>query len=477
LPAKAIELRYLSKALTPRFLSGAILSLLVCPALPAAQASTLLVSEKSASGLYQDEQNVFRLKALIEAAEKALADGSEDMAAERLDEADSLIADWSIDVLGREDVDGLLERMNALRRVLDDGSDDSGVKTTDEISPLTEDDMKSELERVEAAESGTLFDFPIDLNDKVLAFVGAFSGRSKGVIQNSLSRGSRYIPMIHRVLQEEGVPLDLAYLPIVESGFRNEARSRAAAVGMWQFIRATGRTYGLQQDSWVDERRDPEKATRAAARFLKYLYETNDDWYLALAGYNAGQGRVSGAVQGTGSRNFWDHARSRYLRTETKNYVPQFCAAVLVGKHPERFGLEVLQLEPYEYETVEVNKSISLSALTSRAGLAPDTLRELNPELIRRTTPPRRYQLKVPVGTATDVIGALDTTSAAESLEFRTYKIKKGDTLAKVAARYNTTPEDLLDINNITRSRFRVGRNIQVPVAVKANPSNQKPKK
>ncbi|MDR1841221.1 MAG: transglycosylase SLT domain-containing protein [Holophagales bacterium] len=452
------------------------MSLLVCPNVPATQALAWLWVDVSATARSQDEHKVLRLKELVEAAEKALADGNEDAAAERMDEADVFIADWPIELLSQEDVDSLLERMNVVRRALDGDSDDLGLKTPDEISPLTDDDMKSELERVEAAESDTAFDFPIDLNDKVLAFVGAFSGRSREIIQNSLSRGSRYIPMIHQVLAEEGLPLDLAYLPIVESGFRNEARSRAAAVGMWQFIRATGRTYGLQQDSWVDERRDPEKATRAAARFLKHLYETNDDWYLALAGYNAGQGRVNGALQGTGSRNFWDHARSRYLRTETKNYVPQFCAAVLVGKHPERFGLEVAQLEPYEYEIVEVTKSISLITLTTRVGLSPDSLRDLNPELIRRTTPPRRYQLKVPVGKAQDVFEALTAIPTAERLEFRTYKIKKGDTLAKIAARYNTTPEDLLAINNISASRFRVGRNIQVPVVLKANAPAQKPK-
>jgi len=464
-----------------------ILSILVCGSglsvLSAASANSAMVAptvqtqdRPGANGTvparnHDEQQKVHRLKTLVEAAEKALIDGSEYLASERIDEADSLIADWPIEILGQDDVDNLLERMNAVRRVLDGAFgtlDDPGIKTPEEIAPLALDDVISELKIVGAAETDTVFDFPIDLNEKVLAFVWAFSGRSKEYVQNSLGRGSRYLPMIHRVLQEEGVPLDLAYLPIVESGFRNEARSRAAAVGMWQFIRATGKTYGLQQDSWVDERRDPEKATRAAARFLKHLYEANDDWYLALAGYNAGQGRVTGALQGTGSRNFWDHARSRYLRTETKNYVPQFCAAVLVGKHPERFGLQVAQLEPYAYETVETSKSMSLHTLSTQAGLNPDALMELNPELIRRTTPPRYYQLKVPVGATADVLNALNAIPSAERLELRAYKIRKGDTLTKVAARYNTTAEDLMDINNITRSGFRAGRTIQVPVVVKS---------
>ena len=450
---------------------SAILLTLVCGSAPSIGYSPQASQSRppaSASPQNNDQARVLRLKTLIEAAEKALAEGKEDTASERLEEAEAYIADWPIELLKREDVDALLLRMNAVSKVLgDDGSEDSGIKSDEEVTPLTGDVLKSEMEQVEAAEADTEFDFPIDLNDNVLVFVGAFSGRSKGVIQNSLSRGTRYFPMIHQVLAEEGLPLDLAYLPIVESGFRNEAKSRAAAVGMWQFISSTGRHYGLRIDNWVDERRDPEKATRAAARFLKHLFETNDDWYLALAGYNAGQGRVNEAVRNTESRNFWDHARSRFLRTETKNYVPQFCAAVLVGKRPDRYGLEVAQLEPYAYETVEVRRSTSLNTLARLAGLEPSVLIDLNPELVRRITPPRTYSLRVPDGKGADITAALAAIPAAERLDFRAYKIKQGDTLAKVAARYNTTPDELLAINNITRSQFRVGRNIQVPVVVR----------
>jgi membrane-bound lytic murein transglycosylase D len=422
----------------------------------------------------QDDHKVQYLKRLVEAAEKALSNKDEATAVERMDEAEVYIADWSIDLLSREDSIALLEQMSAIRKKLGDDTEDSGIKSEEEIDSLSEDALKRELELVKAAEVDADFDFPIDLNDKVLTFVSAFSGRSKNTIQNSLSRGSKYMPMILEVLAEEGIPLDLAFLPVIESGFRNEARSRAAAVGMWQFISATGRTYGLRIDNWVDERRDPTKATRAAARFLKDLYERNEDWYLALAGYNAGPGRVNGAIQGTGSRNFWDHARSKHLRVETKNYVPQFCAAVLIGKSPEAYGLEILQLEPYVYETVEVEKSISLISLAVRAGIDPELLRELNPELVRRTTPPRQYGLKVPVGSAASVLGVLAAMPATERLEFRAYKIKKGDTLAGVSKRYNTSPDELLAINNITSSQFRIGRNIQVPVVVKVSAPAQK---
>jgi len=416
----------------------------------------------------QDDNKIHHLKELIEAAEKALAEEDEDDAAEYLEEAEAYMADWSIDFLKREDVVELLERMRMIRKELGDNAEDPGIKSQEEFGPLSDDARKSEIEMIEAAEADTAFDFPIDLNDKVLVWVGVFSGRIKESIQNSLSRGTRYLPMIRQVFAEEGIPQDLAYLPIVESGFRNEVRSWAKAVGMWQFIRTTGKIYGLQQDSWVDERRDPVKATRAAARYLKHLYELTDDWYLALAGYNAGPGTVNRAVQGTDSRNFWDHARSRYLWNDTKNYVPQLCAAILVGKHPERFNMEVPQLEPYTYEIVEVRKSISLNTLSLRAGLEPEVLKDLNPELIRRTTPPRNYPLKVPIGTSADIAEIMDAIPAAERLEFRSYKIVRGDTLSKVAARYNTTSEDILDINSMTPSQFRTGRVISVPIVVSA---------
>lgn len=468
----------------PRFFTQATIFILICGGacfsgpihIGSPRTSALAAPEASASVHLQDDHKILHLKGLIEAAEKALAEEDEDGASEYLEEADAYMADWSMEFLKRDDVVELLERMRAVRKELSDDVEDPGIKSQEEVIPLIGDARRSELELIEAAEAGTAFDFPIDLNDKVLAWVGVFSGRIKENIQNSLSRGTRYLPMIRQVFAEEGIPQDLAYLPIVESGFRNEARSWAKAVGMWQFIRSTGKVYGLQQDSWVDERRDPVKATRAAARYLKYLYDLTDDWYLALVGYNAGPGTVNRAVQGTDSRNFWDHARSKYLWNDTKNYVPQLCAAIMVGKHPDRFDMEVAQLEPYAYEIIEVSKSISLNTLSALAGLDPDILKDLNPELIRRTTPPKKYQLKVPVGASDDIANVLGAIPVAERLEFKSYKIVKGDSLSKVAARYNTTPADLLDINSMTSSQFRAGRVINVPVVVKAAAPKSSPK-
>lgn len=454
-----------------RFSSAALSILLVCcGAMNAqAQAGTSVMLQQ------QDIAKINQLRRLVEAAEKAL-DNNREAAFDRLDEADVFVADWPMELLVHEETIILLERLNIVRKELGDESEDAGITISeDDIEILTGDALRSELELVGAAEADTEFDFPIDLNSKVLSWVGAYSGRIKDYTQNSLSRGSRYMPMILQILAEEGVPLDLAYLPIVESGFRNDAKSTAKAVGMWQFIAPTGKSYGLRIDSWVDERRDPAKATTAAARFLKDLHQRTGDWYLALAGYNAGPGTVSKAVSGTDSHNFWDHARSKYLRNETKSYVPQFCAAVIVGKHPDRFGLEVDQLKPFVFESVQIEKSIGLATLAQRTGIDTEELKELNPELIRRITPPRLYSLRVPIGKSDAVLNAMAAIPAAERLELRAYKIKQGDNLAKVSARYNVTPEELLDINNIIRSQFRVGRNIQVPVVVKVTQPATKP--
>jgi len=282
-------------------------------------------------------------------------------------------------------------------------------------------------------------------------------------VEGALSRGTRYLPLVRQIFSEEGVPQDLAYLAVIESGFKNGAKSRAKAVGMWQFIRSTGRIYGLTGNAWVEERRDPVKSARASARYLRNLYDSSGDWYLALLGYNAGPLTTERAIQNLGTRNFWDLARSRWLRTETKNYVPELLAAILVGHNPERYGLQLVPLPPFVFETVDVDKMTSLSVLARYAGTETDVLKDLNPELLRDSTPPGRYTLRVPPGTSGIAARALARIPAGQRLDFDSYVIKGGDTLRSVASRFNVSPEDLLSANNITKAKFKVGRRIQVP--------------
>jgi membrane-bound lytic murein transglycosylase D len=425
-----------------------------------------LVAAAPARAAESDAVRIHRLRVLVEAAEKAQEAEDEEAASARSDEADVLTADWSPGLLKQAEVQALLQRLKEVQDQLaaeEAPGAEPGLKAQEEVVSISGDELRAELERVRAAEQGATYDYPIDLNDKVLTWVSLFSTTKRGFMENALGRASMYMPMIRQVFAEEGVPSDLAYLAVIESGFRNEAKSRAKAVGMWQFIRSTGRIYGLTANAWVEERRDPVKATRAAARYLKRLYEISGDWYLAASGYNAGPLTLERAIQNVGTRNFWDLARSRWLRTETKNYIPELCAAILVGRNPERYGLNIALLTPYTYETVTVSSMTSLTVLARYAGTDAETLKALNPELLRGSTPPGVYQLRVPPGKAMDFLRQLVRLPADKRLGFKTYMVRKGDTLAKVAKRFKLAPEDLLDANDITAKQFKAGRRVMVP--------------
>ena len=409
-----------------------------------------------------------RLKTLVEAGEQDAESKDWDGAATRADEAEVLVADWPEELLNRPDIAALMARLLKLEQHLpENGANpedpDPGLKEATEAVPLSPAELKAELAQVASAEVGAVFDFPIDLNDKVLAWVHEFTTAKRGFMERTLTRSTRYMPMVRQIFAEERVPQDLAFLAVIESGFLNSAHSYAKAVGMWQFMRATGRIYGLSGNAWVEERMDPVKATRAAARYLRRLYELSGDWYLALVGYNAGPMTTERAIQNLGTRNFWDLQRSRWLRDQTKNYVPEMCAAVLVGRFPEKYGLNIEQLPPYAYETVEVDRMTSLPVLARFAGADVDALRELNPELLRATTPPGHYQLRVPPGTSGVTARALARIPASQRLDFKSYKIRKGDTLARVAAKFKVGAEDLLAANDLTKAQFRAGRVIKVP--------------
>lgn len=413
-------------------------------------------------------QDLARLRSLLDAGEKAAEEKDWDTASTRADEADVLVADWPEETLQQPEVLVLLGRLQALLQHLPETEvipdvPDPGLKEATEVAPLSGEALRSELEQVKSAEAGAVFDFPIDLNDKVLAWVNQFTTNKRGFMERTLTRATAYLPMVRQIFAEERIPTDLAYLAVIESGFINSANSYAKAVGMWQFMRATGRIYGLGGNAWVEERRDPVKATRAAARYLRRLYETSGDWYLALIGYNAGPMTTERAIQNLGTRNFWDMHRSRWLRTQTKNYVPELCAAILVGRFPERYGLKVEQLPPYVYETVAVDRMTSLAVLARYAGTDVEVLRDLNPELLRASTPPGAYSLRVPPGQGMATARALARIPANQRLDFKAYKVRKGETLARVAAKFHVTPEDLLTANDLTKAQFRPGRSIKVP--------------
>jgi membrane-bound lytic murein transglycosylase D len=289
-----------------------------------------------------------------------------------------------------------------------------------------------------------------------------------------LSRSATYFPMIEQVLREEGVPDELKYLALIESALNPRARSSAGAIGMWQFMSATGRAYGLKVNHWVDERQDPEKATRAAARHLRDLHNQFDDWHLALAAYNSGSGRVTQALRRVGGRpkdgkTFWEIYE--YLPRETRNYVPMYIAAVMVVSNPEAFGVAPVRPGPrYAYDMVAVEGVLSLETVAGLAGTDVEMIRALNPELKQWATPPSEasYQLRVPLGSHQRFTEAYAALPEDQRQSIATYEVRRGDTLGKIARRYGTTAAGLMEVNGLRSTTIQVGQTLSVPVRPEA---------
>jgi hypothetical protein len=248
------------------------------------------------------------------------------------------------------------------------------------------------------------YDVPVVVNDSVESFIRYFQTRGRRSFEKWLERSAAYLPLVKRILRQVGMPEDLAYLALIESGFNPLAKSRKKAVGIWQFMHWTGKNYGLRVDWWIDERRDPEKATMAAASYLKNLHERFDSWYLAAAGYNGGEGRIIRALKKYGTEDFWELAsRRRALKKETKNYIPKYLAAMIIAKNPEKYGFYKLDyLGPLAYDRVKVAEATDLKVLAKAAGTTVKELKRLNPELNGWFTPPDYpdYELKIPPGSS-----------------------------------------------------------------------------
>ena len=310
-------------------------------------------------------------------------------------------------------------------------------------------------------------DVPLVVNNQVRSMLKAYTGRLKSEIEPAFQRSGRFLPMIHEIFREEGVPLDLAWLSLVESGFKTTAYSRAHAKGLWQFIRSTGRMYGLDVDYWIDERGDPIKATRAAARHLRDLYQTYDDWYLALAAYNAGAGKVNRAIRRVGKKDFWAISRTRYLRRETRNYVPAFLATLLIVQDPKAHGFDFVPELPWAYDTVSVDGPADLSVLARCAGTTVAELKRHNPELRRGMTPGDRpsYDLRIPLGTRAPFELAYAELPKSQRLRFAMHTVKRGETLGRIARRYGVRTDSIVAANGLrSRHRIHVGTQLRIPL-------------
>jgi peptidoglycan lytic transglycosylase D len=379
----------------------------------------------------------------------------------------------------REHFDRLVERISAYEVTAlaqGDGFEEQRSETAsiDELLSVTTFGAPSPTPETTQAVAADLeanaHDIDIPLNARVVSFVQLLSGRLKAFLEEGLSRGVQYLPMIQGIFRAEGLPLDLAYVPLVESAFKPTALSRAKARGIWQFMRGTALENGLTHDWYIDERADPQKATRAAAKYLKTLRDTFDgDWHLALASYNAGPGRVQRAMKRSGRTDFWKiAASSRYLPRETRDYVPLILAAIVIARNPAQYGMEVAPIESPRFETVTLPTAVDLRRVAEWIATPVQTIQDLNPELRRWTTPVRtnEYELKVPEGTADVVRAQVTQTDPGELAPLNWHTVKKGETLPSIAKALKVSRTDLAEANYLsTRARLTTGQRLIIPRA------------
>jgi membrane-bound lytic murein transglycosylase D len=392
--------------------------LVLCAALtggsPLARAAFVSDTDDSPSaqeikqGLVQDAKKAAGLH--FQRGEQAYKSGQYDMARREFDEAVDSILTAPINIANDDELRAyyreLIEKINRYQIISMEQKDGGFSEQRYEPSPLDKLASLSEAELEEVAADDEVinarFNFNFESAYPIKQFISYFTrGRGRATMEAGLSRSVRYRAMAERIFKEEGVPTDLIWLAQVESGWNPYALSSAAAKGMWQFVPATGSRFGLQQNYWVDERANPEKSTHAAARYLKFLATRyHNDWALALAAYNTGEGNVDAAIARAGTRDFWRLHRSGHLAQETRNYVPAILAVVTIAKSPKQYGFDLPPAYPYRYETRLIAKQTDLRPLAKKLNISYGALLELNPELQRGTTPPGKHALRIPAASA-----------------------------------------------------------------------------
>ena len=363
-----------------------------------------------------------------------------------------------------QELDRILDGVNGLElAALQQGdgfaeqkSEPAPIDEANELTPAVDQNVKA---KAEAQIKSTPSDLPLMMTDQVAGFINYFSNRGRGTVERALARSGRYEDMIRRVLREQGVPRDLIYLAQAESGFHPLAVSRAGARGMWQFMGSRAKGYGLERSWWIDDRQDPEKATRAAAHHLKDLYNEFGDWYLAMAAYNSGPGTVQSAVKRTGYADFWELYNRNVLPKETRNYVPIILAVTIMAKNTAQYGLDsVVKEKPAAYDTVKIDYPIDLRLAAECVDATADDLLELNPSLLRMTTPKfadkatgknEAFELHLPAGTASKFALAVASIPTDKRVWWRYHKVQAGETLASIAHTYHITPKAIAEANDL----------------------------
>ncbi len=336
------------------------------------------------------------------------------------------------------------------------------------LFPPSADEIQKIKEKMDPP--GPQYTIPITINPKVVSFIKAFRNIRKKNIQNALNRSVEYIDQFKRIFKEHGLPEGLAYLPLIESGYRVHALSRARARGVWQFMASTARAFGLRVDWVVDERRDPYKSAAAAAKYLKKLHEEFGDWYLALAAYNGGTGRLNRAIKRLKTKDFFKIVRHRwYIRRETRNYVPAFLAALIIAKDPENYGF-IIEKDKEEKifaktKTIQIPSPVDMKQVAALAKIPYQDLQKINPELIREFTPFDKdlYSIRVPNTVDESTLAELKRLPPAKKYFIGWYKVKRGDSLYSIARKFNTSVKKIKKTNKLRSNLIHPGKQLLIP--------------
>jgi membrane-bound lytic murein transglycosylase D len=456
----------------------------VASAPPPAPTTTAAAQEPAPEPQKPDQQKDDPVPGVIAAAEKAYESGQANYKAGHLSAAKQdfnravdILMQGPVDVKAdnrlQQEFDKITQGINQLEMAAfkaGDGFTEQQAEPApiDEANQVTFPVDPGIKAKAEADLKNTQSDLPLMINDYVAGYINYFSTGGRGVFERALVRSGRYRDMIQRIFKQEGIPQDLIYLAQAESGFHPLALSRARARGMWQFMASRGVGYGLRRTWWVDDRQDPEKSTKAAARHLKDLYTQFGDWYLAMAAYNSGPGNVQQAVRRTGYADFWELYKRDVLPKETKNYVPIILAMTIMSKNPAQYGLDGLKTDPAEqYDVVKVDYPVDLRLAAECADSPVEELVDLNPSLIRRTTPKDQpFELHIPAGTREKYEAAIAAIPKDKRVSWRYHKVQAGDTLAGIARRYHTTERAIAQANGLADNDLKAQARIVIPVSL-----------
>jgi membrane-bound lytic murein transglycosylase D len=364
-----------------------------------------------------------------------------------------------VDRIHRLDLAGLGSADTASEPVFEKPPLEDIPELTFPVDPKLKDKVAEELK-------ATVSQLPLQVTDAVLSYIDYFStDRGRKMLLSGLRRGGRYRPLIQRIFDEEGVPSELIYLAQAESGFLPRAVSRRRASGMWQFMQQRGREYGLVQSPYSDDRFDPEKSTRAAARHLSELYRRYGDWYLAMAAYNCGPGVIDRAVERTGYADYWELRRLNVLPRDTANYVPVILAMTIMVKNGKEYGLEKLETDPaIEYDTVEIGAPTHLELIADAAECPVSQIRDLNPALLKDVAP-GAWSLRVPKGTGSAVASILEAVPAQNRTEWRAHRAAGAEPLSSIARRYRVTESSIVAANRLAGAAIEPGAMLVIPAA------------